>query len=144
MSRPALPRRVRAGVTGRGFRPVGAGPAVLEQVVIDVAHLEAIRLVDREGLYQEAAAERMGVSRPTFARILAHAWMAIAEALLDEKMLLVRRADLVEAAAALPAVSDTCPVHGGPRRRGRSCHCPHASEGPRPRIIPLTIVGGGD
>jgi hypothetical protein len=87
--------------------------------------LEAIRLADRELLYQEAAAERMGVSRQTFARILGRARQAVANALLDDAVLLLTPVPGVEA----PPESFTCPVHGGPRRRGRGCRCrPPASE----------------
>lgn len=42
---------------------------------------EAIRLADREGLYQEEAAGRMGVSRTTFGRILESAHRKVAEVL---------------------------------------------------------------
>ena len=48
---------------------------------------EAIRLADLEGLYQEQAAERMIVSRPTFGRILAAAHRKVAEALAHGKIL---------------------------------------------------------
>jgi hypothetical protein len=81
--------------------------------------LEALRLIDREGLYQEAAAERMGISRPTFARVLTRARSAVAECLLDGKVLLVDGSESNEVAEPRPA----CPVHGGLRRRGRHCHC---------------------
>jgi hypothetical protein len=87
--------------------------------------LEAVRLVDREGLYQEAAAERMRISRPTFARILARARAAVAECLLDGKVLLIDGSEREEVVALPP----TCPVHGGPRRRGRQCHCPRRGVG---------------
>ncbi len=42
---------------------------------------EAIRLADQEGLYQEEAARRMGVSRTTFGRILDSAHRKVAEVL---------------------------------------------------------------
>ena len=48
---------------------------------IGVDELEAIRLADIEGLYQDAAAERMGVSRQTYARILNRARTAVARSL---------------------------------------------------------------
>lgn len=48
---------------------------------------EAIRLADFEGLYQEEAAQRMGISRPTFGRILESAHRKIAEALISGKLL---------------------------------------------------------
>ena len=42
----------------------------LEPVMIDVAELEASRLVDLEGLSQEEAGQRMGVSRGTVWRLV--------------------------------------------------------------------------
>lgn len=42
----------------------------LEPVIIDVAELEASRLVDLEGLSQEEAGQRMGVSRGTVWRLV--------------------------------------------------------------------------
>jgi len=48
---------------------------------------EAVRLADLEELYQEEAAEQMGVSRPTFARILESARRKLADALVHGKAL---------------------------------------------------------
>ena len=88
--------------------------------------LEAIRLADVEGLYQDAAAERMGVSRQTYARILARARHAVAVSLVERRLLLVDAGPVVEEAPA----PTRCPVHGGPRRVGRTCHCPARHPGP--------------
>jgi rubrerythrin len=49
--------------------------------------LEAIRLADLEGLYQEQVAEAMNVSRQTLGRILDSAHRKVAEALVQGKML---------------------------------------------------------
>jgi len=88
-------------------------------VVLGIDGLEALRLADGEGLYQEAAAERMGVSRPTFSRILAEARQAVARALTEERALVIGDAPVVEdQRPPLP-----CPVHWGGRRRGRGCRC---------------------
>jgi uncharacterized protein len=120
VSRPFVPRRVGCRFNGRGFRPIGRPACSVESAVIGLDELEAIRLADREGLYQDAAAERMGISRQTFARILARAHAVVAECLLEGKALLVETGPVVEC----PEVAETCPVHAGPRRRGRECHCP--------------------
>ena len=42
----------------------------LVEIVLTVDEFEALRLADYEGLYQKQAAERMGISRPTFGRIV--------------------------------------------------------------------------
>ena len=53
----------------------------LKEVYLGVDGFEAMRLSDVEGLKQEDAAARMGVSRQTFGRILAAARRTITEAL---------------------------------------------------------------
>ena len=129
MPRPLVPRRVGCRFSGRGFRPIGRPSCNVARVTIGLDELEAIRLADREGLYQDAAAERMGISRQTFARILARAHAAVADSLLGGKVLLVEPGPVVEGTE----VPDVCPVHGGPRRRGRGCRCPGwQREGGRP------------
>jgi predicted DNA-binding protein (UPF0251 family) len=60
---------------------------MLEEVALSVDELEAFRLADLEGLYQEQAATRMGVSRATFARIVEAARRKIAEALVHGRAL---------------------------------------------------------
>jgi predicted DNA-binding protein (UPF0251 family) len=81
--------------------------------------LEALRLADVEGLYQEAAARRMGVSRPTFARILARARASAARALVEQKVLVIGDGPVITGHdEPLP-----CPIHGGERRSGRGCRC---------------------
>lgn len=53
----------------------------LEEVELTLDELEALRLADLEGLYQEEAAARMEVSRATFARIVEAARRKVATAL---------------------------------------------------------------
>ena len=54
-----------------------------EPITIEHAELEALRLVDLEGLTQEEAGERMGVSRGTVWRFLKRAREKVARALTD-------------------------------------------------------------
>jgi predicted DNA-binding protein (UPF0251 family) len=119
MARPILPRRVGCRYRGRGFKPMGTPMHQLPRVTLGLDELEALRLADLEGLYQEAAAERMGVSRPTFARILARGHATVADALVGRKALLVGPAEVIEAHEEPSA----CPIHWGGRRRGRGCRC---------------------
>jgi uncharacterized protein len=60
---------------------------MLETVELAKDELEAIRLTDLEGLYQEQAAEQMGVSRQTLGNTLKRAHHKIAEALIDGKVI---------------------------------------------------------
>lgn len=63
------------------FKPQGVPMGQLYGVVLGLDGLEAMRLVDGEGLSQEEAATRMQVSRPTLCRILAEARTQVARAL---------------------------------------------------------------
>jgi len=75
-------QRHRHGRRGRFPKPITLGvipPASsltpnpagnLEPIVIDIAEFEAFRLVDLEGLSQEEAGQRMGVSRGTVWRLV--------------------------------------------------------------------------
>jgi predicted DNA-binding protein (UPF0251 family) len=59
----------------------------LEEVALSVDELEAFRLADLEGLYQDDAAARMEVSRPTFARIVEASRRKVAQALVHGRAL---------------------------------------------------------
>ncbi len=67
------------------FRPAGVPFARLQEVRLSVEEAEAIRLKDVETLEQDECAQRMRVSRPTFARILLLARQKVADALLNGK-----------------------------------------------------------
>ncbi|MBR9997691.1 MAG: DUF134 domain-containing protein [Cyclobacteriaceae bacterium] len=67
------------------YKPAGIPMRVLEEVVISLDEMEAIRLADHENFYQEEAARLMNISRQTFGRILESAHRKIAEALLQGK-----------------------------------------------------------
>ncbi|MFC1895132.1 DUF134 domain-containing protein [Thermodesulfobacteriota bacterium] len=65
------------------FKPQGVPMHSLQGVVLPVENLEALRLADVEGMDQEDAARLMGVSRPTFSRILSEARGLAARALVN-------------------------------------------------------------
>jgi len=85
--RPPCPRRVSEPPRFAYFKPAGIPASVLEEVALSVDELEALRLADLEGLYQEQAAARMGVSRATFARIVEAARRKVAGALVHGRAL---------------------------------------------------------
>ena len=117
---PRSPRRrsVSKGLREMIFKPLGIPVSSLESVEISLDSLEALRLVDLEGLYQEAAAERMDISRATLARILVAARQTVSEALVEGKTLIIRGGDVEwKSPEHWP-----CPVHEEPRRRGRGQH----------------------
>lgn len=87
MPRRPCPRRVEEPPRCGYFKPAGVPISRLEEVVLSVDELEALRLADLEGLYQDEAAARMGVSRPTFARVVEAARRKAAEALVHGRAL---------------------------------------------------------
>ena len=82
MSRPHKCRCIAPTPDVASFKPVGPSASDPQTVELRLDELEAIRLADLEGLYHDAAAERMGISRPTFGRLVAGARRKVAEALL--------------------------------------------------------------
>jgi predicted DNA-binding protein (UPF0251 family) len=87
MSRPCRCRRIRCNPDTNYFKPRGIPLFNLEEVNLALDELEAIRLADLEGLYQEAAAKKMNISRQTFGNIINSAHKKIADALLNAKAL---------------------------------------------------------
>jgi len=76
-------KRVEALPEARYFKPRGIPLSQLEEVVLGFEELEALRLAHLEGLYQQEAAERMGVSRATFGRVLEAAHRKVSRALVE-------------------------------------------------------------
>ena len=89
MPRPQKERRIGHCAPVTYFKPQGIPLRMLEAVELAPDELEAIRLADYEELYQEQAAERMGVSRQTFGLIIARAHKKVAEALTHGKAIRV-------------------------------------------------------
>ncbi|ADC62672.1 DUF134 domain-containing protein [Allochromatium vinosum] len=71
------------------FKPCGRRGRQLETLTLRPDELEALRLMDLEGLYQEEAAERLGVSRTTLSRTLARARQTVAAALIGGRRLVL-------------------------------------------------------
>jgi len=67
------------------FKPAGVPLAHLQEVRLSIEEAEAIRLKDVESLEQDDCAQKMSVSRSTFARILLSARQKMADALLNGK-----------------------------------------------------------
>jgi predicted DNA-binding protein (UPF0251 family) len=89
MARPFSCRRVSSEPESDYFKPRGIPLSSLEEINMTMDEFEAIRLADLEGLYQEQAAERMGISRPTFARVVESARRKVAYALVNGKALAI-------------------------------------------------------
>ncbi|MDD3480888.1 MAG: DUF134 domain-containing protein [Patescibacteria group bacterium] len=72
------------------FKPAGVPKRELESVILEAEELEALRLKHAEGLEQEEAAGKMGVSRPTFLRDLHRAEAKITNALVYGKVITLK------------------------------------------------------
>lgn len=87
MPRPLKARRIGCKPDSNYFKPRGIPLGDLGEVVLTMDELEAVRLADFEGIYQEAAAKRMNISRQTFGNIIKSAHQKIADALVNAKAL---------------------------------------------------------
>ena len=98
------------------FRPEGISTIDMEEVVLPIEGLEALRLSDLEKQDQESAASQMNISRQTFGRVLAQARELVAEALVMGKMIRIQGG-----AYMLPGLAPE--GRGGPRRCRRRGRC---------------------
>ena len=87
MSRPIRCRRIERLPVFRSFSPDDV--AAEEQVGMTVDEFETIRLLDNEGLTQEACAARMNIARTTVTAIYDSARKKLADALVNGKRLLI-------------------------------------------------------
>jgi predicted DNA-binding protein (UPF0251 family) len=122
--RPPCCRRVGGPPRCGRFGPLGGHRAGGEPLVLGVDELEALRLADLGGLYQEEAARRMNVSRQTFGRIIEAARRKVAQALVEGRPLRIEGG----------------PVEVTPMRRFQCDACQHVCEVPqgaaRPEACP--------
>lgn len=85
MARPEKKRKIRCSPASYYFKPRGISLSELDEIELAQDELEAIRLADLNGLFQEDAATKMLVSRATFGRIIIRAHQKIADAIINGK-----------------------------------------------------------
>ena len=83
MSRPRRLRRILEEPQIRCFKPEGTNRDSSESVKITIDEFEAMRLRDYHNIQQKRSAEIMGISQPTFHRILSSARKKISKALIE-------------------------------------------------------------
>lgn len=91
MPRPLCPRNIDHRPPADYFKPAGIPMRDLFEVELAADEVEALRLADFEGLYRQDAADRMGISRQTFDRIVRRARAKVAEALVGGHALRILR-----------------------------------------------------
>jgi len=89
MSRPQKERRVQEPPKIQGMKPVGVPAMLLERVLLSLDEYEAVRLADYEGRDHLEAAGIMGISRPTFTRLIEKARSKMAESIVAVKELVI-------------------------------------------------------
>lgn len=87
MPRPTCKRRIGFQPKSVFFKPAGIPMGAMEEVVIGHDEVEAMRLKNLLGFPQEEAADQMGVSQPTFHRLINAAHQKIADAIINGKAL---------------------------------------------------------
>jgi uncharacterized protein len=90
MARPKACRKIACLPGDTYFKPRGIPMIELSEVELALDEFEAIRLADFDGLYQEEASRKMGISRSTFGRVVAGARRKVAEALVQGKALKIQ------------------------------------------------------
>ena len=79
MPRPFRCRRIYRRPDSNYFKPRGIPVGLLHEVNLTLDELEAIRLADLEGMYQEDAARKMNILRQTFGKIADSARRKVAD-----------------------------------------------------------------
>ena len=74
------------------FSPRGK-PGRPDEIQLNIDHYEAIKLADYQGCNQSEGAKFMGISRPTFGRILREGRSILADALTNSKIIRIRTGD---------------------------------------------------
>ncbi len=111
MPRPRMNRWIRHQPPAQFYTPHGVPLGRLRGVTLSLDGMEALRLADAEGLDQEQAAELMGISRPTFSRLLAEARGIVAKGLANGWALRIEGGNY--------EFADEAPLCGRGRRRCR-------------------------
>jgi len=104
LPRPRRRRRVYFRPSITYFKPAGARLAHLEESILTIDELEAIRLTDLLETPQKQAAKKMNISQSTFHRIISSARKKLADAVVNGKAIRVEGGNYIMA---------------GRRRRGR-------------------------
>ncbi|MGI5840589.1 MAG: DUF134 domain-containing protein [bacterium] len=102
MARPTKWRRVEFIPGVRHFIPTGIPRSGMEENILKVEELEALRLKDLEALEQEECAGKMNVSRQTFQRVLNAAREKVADSLVNGKAIRIEGGNFTR---------NICPVH---------------------------------
>ena len=130
MARPPKCRLIARQPPVSAFKPAGIPGRELGIVELGLDELEALRLADLEGLYHDAAADQMRVSRPTFGRLVERARHKVACALFQSKMLVFQGGPIMVANMRTFECAGCGASFQVPHGTGRPAECPqcHGSD----------------
>ncbi len=94
LGRRKINRNIGGDYSSVCFKPCGIQGKNLEKILLDADEMEALRLSDYEELYQQECADKMGISRTTFSRLIQTAHKKIASALLNGKAIVMTQNNL--------------------------------------------------
>ena len=119
MVRPRLCRRISSEPNVTYFKPRGIPLSELEESILTVDELEAVKLKDFEGMEQEECAKKMNISQPTFHRLIVSARKKVADAIVNGKAI------KIEGGNFEVAQSQARRICGGRRfgRQATNCTC---------------------
>jgi len=90
MPRPQICRNISGQPDVLYFKPAGVPLADLEESMLSIDEFEAIHLKDLDGKEQEECAKMMGISQPTFHRLILSARKKIADAIVNGKAIKIK------------------------------------------------------
>ena len=93
MPRPRKRRRVCEMPMFKSFEPSERQSDPHVEIILSIDEYEVIRLIDLEGLNQEACAERMEVARSTIQRMYEEAKRKVADSIVNGKRLKIEGGD---------------------------------------------------
>ena len=121
MPRPENIREIENMPKVTWFKLTGVPMRDIDEVILSFDEIEAMRLADHEGLYQEQISEQMKVSRATVGRILTSARGKVADALVNGKAI------RMEGGAVVVRGKKSCCRKRRSGQRGK-CEQPNAKE----------------
>ncbi len=144
MARPRNCRRIHSKPDTVVFKPAGVPASACGEIELGLDEVEAIRLADVEGLYQEDAARAMNVSRQTFGRILTEARHKVARAVVEGKMLLITGGEVKMVENRQFKCEGCGDVWREPFGTGRPQKCPECGSGNIHRELTGSGQGAGN
>ena len=124
MARPKKNRKIRCAPAAYYFKPRGIPMADLQEVILEVDELEALRLGDMLNYSQEESALKMKISRATFGRIVNKARQKIAEGMINGKAIRISEDLPAQIKSKLRYTCKSCGYKTNLRRKTQINNCP--------------------